>query len=348
MSKTHLKYIIVGAGLSGLTTAYQLLRKGEDDILILEGSNKIGGRVNTLNGIDLGATWLQNHHQNIFQLLDALKLSKFEQYSKGKSILVYNSIIPAHYFENNSNEPSAYRIVNGSITLIDELAKQLLGKIMTNSNVLSIKENKSEIILETNTKTYSAEKVIITTPPKIAREIQYEPKLPNKLTAIMESTHTWMSNAIKVGITFTAPFWRKKGLSGTIIGQINPVIELYDHCDYNEKMYGLMGFVNEALREESSENRKEQILSYLEKYFGPEIRNYVNYHEKDWSKDEYTSSKNLQSVYMSPRYGNPIFQDFYMHEKLLFSGAETSPVHGGYMDGAVYSGLNAANKLLSK
>lgn len=48
---------------------------------------------------------------------------------------------------------------------------------------------------------------------------------------------------------------------------------------------------------------------------------------------------------MSPRYGNPVFQELYLNDKVLFSGAETSQLYGGYMDGAIYSGLLAAKKI---
>lgn len=41
----------------------------------------------------------------------------------------------------------------------------------------------------------------------------------------MQTTPTWMSNAVKVGISYPEAFWKKKGLSGTIIGQIEPVID---------------------------------------------------------------------------------------------------------------------------
>ena len=81
------------------------------------------------------------------------------------------------------------------------------------------------------------------------------------------------------------------------------------------------------------------------KYLGEEIMEYTSYIEKDWSQDKNTSCNTIKSIYMSPAYGNPIFADFYMNGKLLFSGAETSPLHGGYMDGAIYSGKLAAEKL---
>ncbi len=53
--------IIVGAGLSGLTASKELRRAGRDNILILEATDRIGGRAITLkNGppIDLGGAWI--------------------------------------------------------------------------------------------------------------------------------------------------------------------------------------------------------------------------------------------------------------------------------------------------
>ncbi len=348
MGSVHSKFIIIGAGLSGLTTAHYLLKNGEQDFQILEGRSQIGGRISTLNSIDLGATWLQSTHQHLQQLMIDVKLETFEQYNKDKSILVYSSMAPPHYFENNSNEPSALRVVDGSIALINALSDSFNDRITLNTKVISVSDKDKKLVLRTTNMTYSCEKLIITIPPKLAGSIIYEPNLPDNLIQAMAQTHTWMSNAIKIGLTFKTPFWRNNGFSGTIISQISPVVELYDHCDKNQTVFGLMGFVNEVLRDASFEDRKKQILAYLEKNLGPEVRDYIHYHEKDWSIDAYTSNEHLKSVYMSPRYGNPIFQQFYLQQKMLFSGTETSQIHGGYMEGAVYSGINAVNKLLKE
>lgn len=346
MKNSHSKYIIVGAGLSGLTTAYRLLQKGEDNFIILEGKNQVGGRIQTKDNVDLGATWFQDYHSNLLKLIQILDIQKFEQYRKGKSVLVYNTMAPAHYFENDINCPPANRISGGSISIIEKLYSFLESKIKLNSIVIGIEEKENILIVKTEKENYISEKVVIAIPPKIANCIQYNPELPKELAQTLSQTHTWMSNAIKVGITYKSPFWRDKKLSGTIIGQVGPVIELYDHCDSNDSTYSLTGFVNEGLREETKDNRKERILSYLGNYLGQEIRDYINYYEKDWSQDSFTSCQNLKSIYMSPQYGNPLFNNFYMNNKLLFSGTETSPVYGGYLEGAVYSGKHAAKQLL--
>jgi len=107
MNNISAKYIIIGAGLSGLTAARQLKKSGETDFLVLESRDRIGGRILTNDGIDLGATWFQTHHQKVLELLEELKVEKFHQYSRGRSVLVYSTMAPEHHFESDPNAPSA-------------------------------------------------------------------------------------------------------------------------------------------------------------------------------------------------------------------------------------------------
>ena len=348
MEETRSKYIIIGAGLSGLTTAYQLFESGERDFVVLESRDRIGGRILTKNGIDFGATWFQNHHQNVIDLLNRLAVEKFYQYSTGRSILVYSTMAPEHYFESDPNAPSAHRISGNSINFINALATPFKNQIQTKQTVTKICTDGELLAVATAEKVFRAEKVIVTIPPRIATRIRYTPELPEEVIEAMEKTHTWMSNAIKVGLTFEKPFWRSKNLSGMLIGQVGTVTELYDHSNAQDNSFALMGFVNEGLRDFSAVERKERILDFLAKYLGDEVFRHNSYEEKDWSQDEHTSSETIKSIYMSPSYGNPLFANMYLNDKLLFSGAETSPVYGGYMDGAVYSGLKAANTLLQR
>lgn len=342
----QVKHIIIGAGLSGLTTAYQLHKSGEEDFLVLESRDRIGGRIYTSSGIDLGATWFQSHHTHLSQLLKELEVEPFPQYQKGNNILVYSTMAPAHQFESDPNSEAANRITGGSKALIDRLAKDYSDRIVLNTRILSVQEDREEVLVSCEDATYKAASVVMALPPKLAALIEYQPSLPDEAMQAMRETHTWMSNAIKVGITYQQPFWREKGLSGTILGQVGPVVELYDHSNAEESSYSLMGFVNEALRDRSPEDRKEMILSYVAKNLGSQALDYLGYQEKDWSVDANTSDLQLKSIYMSPRYGHRAFSKSYLKGMLLFSGAETSPVHGGYMDGAVYSGIQAAAFLL--
>jgi monoamine oxidase len=57
------KAIVIGAGLSGLSAARSLVDAGWE-VVILEGRRRIGGRVHTQDGIDMGAHWIHGTEGN--------------------------------------------------------------------------------------------------------------------------------------------------------------------------------------------------------------------------------------------------------------------------------------------
>ena len=57
------RVLVVGAGMAGLAAARALTERGLD-VVILEGRHRIGGRVETHNGVDLGAHWIHGTEGN--------------------------------------------------------------------------------------------------------------------------------------------------------------------------------------------------------------------------------------------------------------------------------------------
>lgn len=66
---TNSKITIIGAGPSGIAALSKLLENGYKNVVLLEASNRIGGRINTVpfasNVIDLGAQWIHGQVGNI-------------------------------------------------------------------------------------------------------------------------------------------------------------------------------------------------------------------------------------------------------------------------------------------
>ncbi|CRK90456.1 CLUMA_CG004120, isoform A [Clunio marinus] len=72
-SESH-KIVIVGAGLSGMSTGAKLMENGIDDFVILEAEDRIGGRIHSVpfsNGfVDLGGQWIHGEKGNaIFEMV---------------------------------------------------------------------------------------------------------------------------------------------------------------------------------------------------------------------------------------------------------------------------------------
>ncbi len=342
--------IIIGAGLSGLSAAH-LLKKENVKFLILEARERLGGRIftektATQDNLDMGATWFGFKHEHLRKLLDELKIGYFPQYNEGESILVFNSMSPPHHFRVDNSAPPSYRIANGSKALIEKLAEGLDEKIKTEITVTDLTDRDDHIEITTTDGHFKANKVILTLPPRLAKEnIKFYPPLDVDLQKAMHTTPTWMADAIKFGLTFKSPFWRESGKSGMVISQIAPVLEVYDHNNYNNDQFALVGFINPKLRSYEFAERKKQIISYLTDYLGVEVGNYLKYVEKDWSLDLNTAvEKNKMN--MQPFYGNPIFKKPTMKGKLFCAGTETSAHYGGYMEGAVFSGFQTAQLLI--
>lgn len=79
--------IIVGAGFSGLTASKELRRAGRDNILILEATDRIGGRASTLKKgppIDLGGAWIHGVTINpLTPLADAMGFERVTTHLEG-------------------------------------------------------------------------------------------------------------------------------------------------------------------------------------------------------------------------------------------------------------------------
>lgn len=67
--------LIVGAGISGLTSAYKLIRTDPSiHIRVLESSNCLGGEIKTHNLGELGAKWYTEDQYHIHRLYKSLNL----------------------------------------------------------------------------------------------------------------------------------------------------------------------------------------------------------------------------------------------------------------------------------
>lgn len=239
------KIVIIGGGLSGLTLAYLLSKKGISTT-VLEASTRLGGRIQTINGahytpLELGATWFSDVHHNLLDLIQELDLVKYPQYSGGISLFQTKSFEPAQQFFVPPSESPSYRLAGGTQVLIDRLAEKLpAGTIQLEKRVTSISSEKNCLTVSLADRTFmDADRVVICLPPSLAAScIQFLPGLPETVCQILPTVQTWMAGAIKFTLEYSEPFWRKDGYSGMLYSHAGIVTEMYDHTNFEEDKLG--------------------------------------------------------------------------------------------------------------
>ena len=343
MKQQKTDLLIIGAGLTGLTIAY-LLKDQKFNINIVEARGRVGGRIftkfsNNQTTIDLGATWIQRPHTHLLKLIAELNVEVFEQKIGSSAIYEPNTFAKGQRVNLPPNNDPSYRIKDGSISLINALTAYVDEKdLYLNQQVKSIELHNERLKVLTSTTEFEAAQVVSTLPPfLLANSIKLNPSIPNNVSSVLNKTHTWMGESIKVGLVYDTPFWRSDNFTGTIFSNVGPIIEFYDHSNFEESKFALKGFIKDELATITKETRLELILKQLRKYFGEQVDGYLSYEELVWKNEAATSLPYHDFVLPHQNNGHEVFQKSYLYNKLLIAGTETATSFGGYMEGAIRS-----------
>jgi monoamine oxidase len=334
--------LIVGGGLSGLMIAYLLKKKGIE-ATILEASDRIGGRIETLIGtstvtIEMGATWFGNQHPHLLALLKELEIPYFKQHTKGVSFFETMSFVPPQKFEISDADEPSFRIAGGTSRLLSKLIDSIgLQCIKTKTRVVSIKDVGEQLaVKDSNGNLFLADKVITTLPPHLLiKTITFDPSLPDTFITVAKKTHTWMGESIKFAVEYETAFWRENNFSGTLYSQASIIQEMYDHSTFDSSGFALKGFLNGGTHAMSSTEREEKVIQQLCSVFGPEAKKYIAYHEKIWRNEPLAFYPYEELVMAHQNNGHPQYKKTLFNNKLYLSGSETATINPGYMDGAV-------------
>ncbi len=181
MIKPKQKVVIIGAGLTGLTAAF-LLKNAGFNATVIEARKRIGGRIHTVHknneaSVEMGATWFGLKHTSLTMLLEALNIGVFPQLLGEKAIYEPISTSPPQLVTLPPNDEPSYRIKGGTGRITKTLFKQLdKAQVIFEQPVEFIEFENDIFRIKTNEKTYRADFVITTLPPKLlAKSITFSP-----------------------------------------------------------------------------------------------------------------------------------------------------------------------------
>jgi len=203
------------------------------------------------------------------------------------------------------NADPSFRYKLGSSSLIGTLSEMIKCEVILSERITEITLEQGLLHIKSNNLNINALRVVSTLPPYLLKEsISIEPGLPAEVLDIMGTTHTWMGESIKVGLTYKDPFWRAQETSGTILDE---------------------------------EGRKGLVLNQLRKYYGDQVDTHIEYVDKVWRNEKFTHSNYTSHMLPHQNNGHPFYAQPYIDGKFWIAGSETASDFPGYMNGAVSS-----------
>ena len=371
------RILIIGGGLSGLHTAYELARR-DLDFLLVEGRGRLGGRILSQGsgdgydaasgGFDLGPAWFwpgqERMHRLIHQL--GLELSVVDQFADGDQLVESG---PGRVARGRFGVTMAgsFRLRGGMRQLIERLARELPdSKIRrsTRATSLALRPDGVELTVDGGERLLG-DRAVLAMPPRVAlSSLDFEPELPAERRAQLHSLPTWMASSGKFVAIYERAFWREAGLSGDAVSYVGPLGEIHDVTPTDslaestadspdESTAALFGFfgIPPAARKTSAKALERACLAQLTRLFGDAAAAARKTWLKDWAFDAWTATADdLVGPAVHSLIGLEQPNEPSWHDRLLWSGSETASTgerNNGYLEGALESSWRTI-ELLSK
>jgi len=326
--------VVVGAGISGLSVADQMVRAGHT-VTVLESRSRVGGRL-LGSPLDLGASWFWPAEHRVKALADRLGIETFDQYRDGDAII--DDLTSVQRYPGNPIDVPAYRFVGGSATLATKLAEQLPpGTLHLEQPVLRITD---DLTVVTHDQEWRSDHVGIALPPALAVNSKELPtSAPDDLINVAARTPVWMGDSVKIVARYDQPFWRRDGFAGAAMSRRGPLAEIHDMSGPDGEPAALFGFARAAsMHPEIESDIREQFI----RMFGPQAATSVELLIQDWSREQWTTPPSTGG---SPEYGlfgHPIYRRGAPGGKLHWTSTETAENFAGHIEGALMAAERTA------
>jgi monoamine oxidase len=353
------KVIVIGAGLAGLVAAYELNRAGHD-VTILEARNRIGGRVFTIRSpfsdnqfAEGGAARIKPSHDltlgyaNHFNLeLDpfyATSGSYVDVVDGNRELISNNNYLNGTY--SSVLRKNYVKIRGGTDQLPYTFSNYLNQYIYLDKPVNFVEQNSSGVTVRTaDGNEFTGDRALCAIPLTVLDKIQFTPSLSTEKQSAMNGGYRYDSST-RIYLQFQNQFWENEGLNG------------WGNTDHPEEIWqptwdttGPRGIIMSYLRRSRADemdvlNEQERInyvLNRWENIFPGATNNLESgtsqaWALEEWSKGAWASPTSSQNAALGSHIG-------LAEGRIHFAGEHASDDRG-WMQGALVSGLRAANEI---
>lgn len=231
--------------------------------------------------------------------------------------------------------------------LAERMAAPLGAALRLATPVAAVERRGERLLVETATGPIDAGFVLLAMPPAMAARVRLDPPASPGLAHALA---VWKAgDVIKVMLRYPRPFWRERGLSGTV-RWLEP--RGLFACDASRRdKHALVLFVGASMSRRLAARPEEEIAAWsadaVTAAFGGGVPEPLDVHVRNWCGDAWSggaysdlirdaAARDAQAVLIEGA------------GRLRFASSELSPSFPGYMEGALVAGRQAARRIVSE
>ena len=235
------------------------------------------------------------------------------------------------------------KFVGGAWQIPRRIADLLGDCIELNSPVHAVEQDSDGVRVVSSRGVCTASHVVVAVPPLLASRIHFTPGLPARRAGLLQRMP--MGAVIKVHVAYEAPFWRRRGLSGSAVSGDLRLGTVFDQSLGDDGVGVLVGLIEAghavAMSALDPDARREAVIADLVHYFGADASRPLDYVEQDWLAERW--SLGGYAAHMPPGvmtgYGDALREPC---GRIHWAGTETATEFPGYLEGALRAGVRAA------
>ncbi len=235
------------------------------------------------------------------------------------------------------------RFLAGTQQIALRMADELGDRVVLDAPVTCIQRNQDgTVTVASRQSDFTARAVVVAIPPAHRAGIQFDPPLP---TGHQELTQNWPQGHLsKAYAAYDRPFWRDNGCSGEALSDEGPVFITFDVSPSDTGPGILLGFTDARMFDAlPSQQRREVALAGFAALFGDAASTPIDYLDHCWGTEEFAPGGPTAAVPPGSwtTYGRSLRAPV---DTIFWAGTETADAWTGFLDGAVRSGIRAADQ----